>query len=306
VTKDLVLKSYVYPEFAGLTLIDYLTKRFTYATKEQWLERLSEKKVLLNQKMATPEQVVYAKDELSYAPGEFIEPPVDIHYQILFEDPDLLIINKPAPLPVHPIRKYYENSLLSLLQKKYPRQEFFPAHRIDLETSGIVIFAKNNETASCLGKMFIEGEIQKKYQALVFGQFLESEKLIDLPIAKVPRTNTFEVNASGKQSQSRVKLLKANKHYSLVEIEPLTGRPHQIRVHLQAIGFPIVGDKRYGLHPQALDYFIKNGFDEQMSKWVVTKRQLLHASQINFIHPKTNQKMEFVCELPVIFIKTLS
>jgi RluA family pseudouridine synthase len=194
---------------------------------------------------------------------------------------------------------------LSLLQKKYPAQEFFPVHRIDLETSGIIIFAKNTETASNLGKMFIGGEIQKKYQALVFGQFLENEKLIDLPIAKIPQTNTFEVNESGKPSQTLVKKINGNEKYTLLEVETLTGRPHQIRVHLQAIGFPIVGDKRYGRYPQALDYFIKNGFDTQMSEWVITERQLLHASQISFVHPKTKQNMEIVSQLPEVFIKTL-
>jgi 23S rRNA pseudouridine1911/1915/1917 synthase len=76
-------------------------------------------------------------------------------------------------------------------------------------------------------------------------------------------------------------------------------------VHLQAIGFPIVGDKRYGRYPQALDYFIKNGFDTQMSEWVITERQLLHASQISFVHPKTKQNMEIVSQLPEVFIKTL-
>jgi len=301
VPKDLILTSYVYPEFAGLTLIDYLTKRFTYATREQWLERLNEQKVLLNQKIALSDQVVQAKDELSYAPGEFIEPPVNSNYQILFEDVDMCIIDKPAPLPVHPIRKYYENSLLSLLQKKYPGQDFYPVHRIDLETSGIVIFAKNAETASRLGKMFIAGEVQKTYQAVVFGCFLEEEKLIDLPIAKIPKSNTFEVSESGKASQTRVKKISSNEKYSLLEVETLTGRPHQIRVHLQAIGFPIVGDKRYGLHPQALDYFIKNRFDHQMKEWVVAERQLLHANRIELIHPKTNQKLEINSELPEAF-----
>jgi RluA family pseudouridine synthase len=301
VSKDLILKSYVYPEFAGLTLIDYLTKRFTYATREQWLERLNAQKVQLNQKIALSDQIVQAKDELSYAPGEFIEPPVSTHYQILFEDADLLVVDKPAPLPVHPIRKYYENSLLSLLQKRYPGQAFYPVHRIDLETSGIVIFAKNNETASSLGKMFIAGAVQKTYLAAVFGRFTENEKLIDLPIAKIPKSNTFEVNASGKASQTRVKKISTNEKYSLLEVQTLTGRPHQIRVHLQAIGFPIVGDKRYGLYPHALDYFIKNGFDQQMQEWMVAARQLLHANRIELIHPQTNQKLEINSELPEDF-----
>ncbi len=300
-TKDLILTSYVYPEFAGLTLIDYLTRRFTYATREEWLERLGSQKVLLNQKIAAADQLVNAKDELSYAPGEFIEPPVNKNYQILFEDEMLFIVDKPAPLPVHPIRKYYENSLLSLLQKKYSSQEFYPVHRIDLETSGIVIFAKNSETASALGKMFIAGAVQKTYLALVFGHFSENEKLIDLPIAKIPKSNTFEVNQSGKASQTRVKKISANEKYSLLEVETLTGRPHQIRVHLQAIGFPIVGDKRYGLHPQALDYFIKNGFDHQMKEWVVAERQLLHANRIELVHPLTQKKLEIKSELPEDF-----
>jgi RluA family pseudouridine synthase len=256
---------------------------------------------LLNQKIAMADQLVNAKDELSYAPGEFIEPPVNKNYQILFEDADLLIVDKPAPLPVHPIRKYYENSLLSLLQKKYAGQEFYPVHRIDLETSGIVIFAKNKEAASALGKLFISGSVRKTYQALVFGQFLEKEKLVDLPIAKIPHTNTFEVHVSGKQSQSLVRLLNENQDYSLVEIEPLTGRPHQIRVHLQAIGYPIVGDKRYGRFPIALDYFIKNGFDQQMKEWVEAERQLLHANRVEFIHPMTKKPLKVESKLPKEF-----
>ena len=178
---------------------------------------------------------------------------------VIYEDDNVLVLNKPA-------------GLLSMAKGEYcpePTLEDYGllVHRLDRDTSGIVILAKNPETQKMLRRQFQDRKAHKTYYAVVEGHPKESEALIDLPIERnFKRPNTFLVTPNGKASQTHYKVMKQNDKYSLLELKPTTGRTHQLRVHLQYLGTPILGDRVYGsesdrlyLHAHSLEITIPKG-----------------------------------------------
>jgi RluA family pseudouridine synthase len=206
---------------------------------------------------------------------------------------DVIAVNKPAGWLSIPGRGNKENipvvsnELGKILRGGEKRQEnksdLFIIHRLDLGTSGVMLFSRTPESHKTLCGQFEDGQIKKVYWALVSGEFPESEQIIDAPIFKLPsKKNKSIVDPKGMPSQTRLKRLKTNRNLSLVEARPLTGRPHQIRVHLKHIGFPIVGDKLYG------------GMME-VNKLMI-EFPLLHAHSIEFQWP---EKVNHIVKAPL-------
>ena len=178
---------------------------------------------------------------------------------VIFEDQNVLVINKPA-------------GLLSMTKGEFstePTLEDYGllVHRLDRDTSGVVILAKNPETQSYLRRQFQERKTHKTYYAIVVGKPKLDQAMIDLPIARnLKRPTTFQVDPTGKPAQTQYKVIKSNDQYSLLELKPITGRTHQLRVHLKYLGTPILGDKVYGqpadrlyLHATNLEITIPDG-----------------------------------------------
>lgn len=223
--------------------------------------------------------------------------PEKMDLDIVYEDDDLLIVNKPKHLVVHPAHGHYSNTLVNgLMYYSNSLSEvngtFRPGivHRIDNDTSGLLIVAKNNKAHEKLAKQLEEKTTVRVYEALVHGVINNDTGTIDAPIGRdIKDRKKMAVIATGKKSVTHFKVLERYKKATLIELKLETGRTHQIRVHMNYIGHPILNDKVYGRRAK---------IDES--------GQCLHAKTIGFIHPTTNKYMEFTKERPEEFTNILN
>jgi 23S rRNA pseudouridine1911/1915/1917 synthase len=221
--------------------------------------------------------------------------PEDIPLDIVYEDEDLAVINKQAGLVVHPAPGNYEhtlvNALLHHLKNLSDVNSRRPGivHRLDKETSGVLVVAKNNTSHYALSEQFAQHSIKRKYIALVKGKMEFDENIIELPIQRHPRKRknmSVGFNKGSKYAKTYYRTLRRWEDFSLLELEPFTGRTHQLRVHLASQGHPILGDTKYGRN---------NEFS----------RLALHAQSLGFLHPRTAKFLEFSCGLPQEFTQFL-
>ena len=225
---------------------------------------------------------------------------------MIHEDEFVLVIDKPSPLAVHPVGSYAELNLHSLLKKdeRWKDKELRFVHRLDAETSGVVVIAKTPEAARYLGIQFLKGQVRKKYHAIVFGSPKDKEGKIDLPLGN-DKSSGFQTlriidREKGQPSTTRYRVLETNGDYSVLEVEPLTGRTHQIRAHLSFIGHPVVGDKIY-IDLGIFQRYVTGGLDAEMLQRLKLPRLALHASWVSFKHPGTGEEAEYSSALPDFF-----
>lgn len=225
-----------------------------------------------------------------------IPQPMDL--DIVYEDDDLLVINKPSGLVVHPAPGHYQDTLVNGLLAYSNKLsdingEFRPGivHRIDKDTSGLLVVCKNNETHEELANQLSDKTLFRQYLAIVHGEIEEDEGEIIAPIGRDPRDRVkmAVVAKNSKEAQTNFKVLERYDHYTLVSCNLLTGRTHQIRVHFDFINYPLVGDPLYGIKPT-----------------IDTKGQALHAYKLGFVHPRSGEYMEFEAKPPQEFVDTLN
>jgi len=222
----------------------------------------------------------------------------NIDLEIIYEDQDLLVVNKASGLVVHPGAGNPSGTLVNGLLNFDLSLSYLPragiVHRLDKDTSGLMVVSRNEKTYLNLIDQLKERTVTRKYTALVVGEPSLSG-VIDKPIGRHPKVRTKQaVVSSGKEAISRFKKVKSLRGYSLVEVLLETGRTHQIRVHLSYLGFPIVGDNTYGGRRK----YVKGTSENLRSKINQFKRQALHASSLTFIHPSTKEVLTFDSELP--------
>jgi 23S rRNA pseudouridine1911/1915/1917 synthase len=214
--------------------------------------------------------------------------PEAIPLNIIYEDADLLVIDKPAGLTVHPAPGHPAHTLVNAIISHFPHLAALSdslrpgiVHRLDRDTSGVMVVAKNSWAQAKLVEQFKTHSVTKVYLVLVKGRLTPENGIIKAPIGRDPRNRKkMAVVGSGRQARTDYRVIKYIGDYTLLEVRPETGRTHQIRVHLAAIGFPVVGDKVYGVKSPHLS------------------RQFLHASRLGFKLPATGEYMEFKSELP--------
>ena len=213
--------------------------------------------------------------------------PVKMDLNILYEDDALLIINKPAGIPVHPSMDHFTDSLSNGVRYYFDtinlKKKIRPVNRLDRNTSGIVIFAKNEYIQECLVRQMKSGTFEKEYIAICEGKFEHEEAIINAPIGRKENSIIERcVSPDGETSITEYKVLMYNEtsNYSIVKCNLKTGRTHQIRVHMSYIGHPILGDTLYG-NPSNL-----------------IQRQALHSYKVEFIHPISREEVTFSTELP--------
>ena len=226
--------------------------------------------------------------------------------KILYEDDNLIVIDKPAGVLVHPTQANEKNTLVDFLIEKYPETKNLDwpdksrtgvVHRLDKDTSGVIVMAKNPDVLAKLQSQFKDREIQKTYLALILGK-VEKEGKVEAAIergeAGTQKVIDFTYSFDKKTARPAVTFYKPIKYYrydnndlTLLEVQPKTGRMHQIRTHLKYLGFPIIGDPLYNIKPS-----------RQISKKLDFDRQFLHAEKLEFTDPITNEKMIFESELP--------
>jgi 23S rRNA pseudouridine1911/1915/1917 synthase len=221
--------------------------------------------------------------EIEFADKEEKLLPAKIKLDIIFEDDDIIVLNKQPNLVVHPAAGHKTDTLVNGLLY-YWKNKFSPflVHRLDKDTSGIIVVAKNEKAKEFLSNHFQKRLIEKRYSTIVDGVIKESDGTIETPLGRsnVDRRKIIVGTMSNKMSKTLFKVIERFKNKTYLEVKPYTGRTHQIRVHLSYIGHPVVGDIEYG-KPSEL-----------------VSRQMLHASFIRFTHPKSKKKVEFSAPLP--------
>ena len=236
-----------------------------------------------NQPLAAGEELAVHFREKESSPKI---PPVKLPLDLVYEDEDLIVVNKPAGMPIHPSLNNYTNSLANGLAWYYEQQGkpfiFHCVNRLDRDTSGLTLVAKNLLSSCMLSDMASRKEIRREYRAIVRGQVTPEEGVIDAPIARKPgsiieRQVDF---AGGERAVTHYRVLAQANGHSLVALRLETGRTHQIRVHMKYLGFPLIGDSLY--NPDM--------------EWI--GRQALHSCRLSFSHPVTGRPMDFSAELP--------
>ena len=250
---------------------------------------IREKHVLLNGKIIDTRSSIVLNDvitiNLNFNEESENIISIQIPLNIIYEDECFLILNKPAGIAVHPSILHYTDSLANGVKFYFEsiglKRKIRPINRLDLNTSGIIIFAKNEYVQECLIKQMQDHTFQKYYIAFVEGTFTNKEGTINLPIAR--KENSIIERCIDKNGQTAItdyKVLSEYANFSIVECHLQTGRTHQIRVHMSAIGHPLLGDTLYGNSSNLIN------------------RQALHSYKISFIHPITKQSVTFNCDLP--------
>jgi 23S rRNA pseudouridine1911/1915/1917 synthase len=223
----------------------------------------------------------------------------------LFMDEAILVVNKPAGLPVHPTARYHHNTMVEQLKRRHgPEFRAAPAHRLDRETSGLVVCGRTLEACQRLMKSFFKGEVQKEYLAILEGQPPHDDFEVDAPIAEGTELIRIAVRIDakeGREARTRFhveqRFERDGAKFSVVRCFPVTGRQHQIRIHAQHVGFPLVGDKMYGPDPGYFDRFSKRALEAEAWEKLRLPRQALHAAVLELPHPVTRAPVRFEAPL---------
>lgn len=279
-------------EKENIRIDKYLTEKFDFS--RNFFKNLIDKKLVLVNGNTVKSSYQVNKGDLivfNYKEEKIVIKPEKINLNIIYEDESIAIIDKPKNMIVHPTDSQVTGTLVNGLLFKYKTlgnmDSIRPGivHRLDKDTSGLVVVAKNNESYNSLVSQFSKGIVERRYKSLVHGK-VGNNILIDKPIGRNERERIkFAINyKNGKTAISKVNLLESYENYSFVEIELKTGRTHQIRVHLSSINHPVVGDLIYGR---------ENEFNIQT--------QLLHAYYLGFKHPKTMERIYYESDIPKEF-----
>lgn len=291
------MKTYKVLEETG-RLDKYIVNKDNELSRALIQKFIEEKKILVNGKETKSSYKINSGDIITVEDIEYKEDvylkPQKMELDVIYEDNDIIIVNKPKGMVVHPGNGNPDGTLANAILERCKGSLsgiggiIRPGivHRIDKDTSGLVIIAKNDNAHIKISKQIQERKVSKTYLALVRGEIKENEATINMPIGRSTKDRKkMAVTKNGKEAITHFKVLKRYKGFTFLEVKIETGRTHQIRVHLAQIGYPIVGDEVYSNG--------KNPFN--------VKGQMLHASKLKFIHPTTNKNVTYVAPLPDYF-----
>ncbi|HCH61865.1 MAG: hypothetical protein CL927_03905 [Deltaproteobacteria bacterium] len=274
----------------GQTLASLLAQVRPYSQDASLMERHRARGWLtVDHKSVGLERVLVAGNIVRMVIPDTVEPAISPDLLVLHEDHDILVIAKPSPLPMHPSGRFNKNTLVWLAREAWPDLTLKPVHRLDANTTGVLVCGKTAPAARSLVAQFRERRVQKHYIARVHGAPDTPELTIDAPIAQRPsKAGTRSIQPDGQTARTDVRLLRRfSDGTSLLELRPHTGRTHQIRLHLQTVGLPIVGENAY-----TGDANPTTGFTR------ADPSLCLHATRIGFHHPTTEVWMEHAAPPP--------
>jgi len=277
------------PESAGHTVLSYLTATRLHSTELEWAARIERGEVEVEGTRVRGDVILHPGQTVVWNRPPWDEQAVPRHYDLVYEDDSIIVVNKPSGLPTMPAGGFLDNTLLTLVREKYP--EASPLHRLGRATSGLVLFARNRHAASPLARSWRNHDVRKTYRALGLGSTRTEMFVIDVPIGPVPHPLIGTVQAAcedGRPSHSVAVVLEQRHDQTLFSIEITTGRPHQIRIHMAYAGHPLIGDPLYEMggglkhHPGLPG---DGGY-------------FLHAERLQFAHPATGQRMTVTATPP--------
>lgn len=279
----------------------YISKKYDDISRTMVQRLIEEGNVLVNEKKEKPSYKIQLNDNIEInmpAPKEVDIKPQDISIDIVYEDDDIVVVNKPKGLVVHPANGNPDGTLVNAIMAKCKSSlsgiggELRPGivHRLDKDTSGLLIIAKNDKAHINMSEQIKNRNVKKIYIALVKGIVKENEATINMPIGRSTKDRKkMAVRKDGKEAVTHFRVIKIYDKYTLLELKIDTGRTHQIRVHMAEIGHPVVGDMVYS-----------NGKNE-----FGVEGQMLHAKSLDFKHPITGKEMHVEAELPEYFKQVL-
>jgi len=295
---------------AGGSLISFLSARFPYHTAEEWTRLAEGGTVLLNDAPPDHGRLLMEGDVVRYYPAEKPEAYVDTAVTVLHEDEDIILVDKTGNLPAHPAGKYFKNTLWWILIKRLHVPNPGIINRLDRETSGVTLIAKNPRADRICRRQFSERSITKKYTVFTEGTFQGPAHargyIVPGSTSIMRKKQMFEHSElaapePGRENQwaeTGFTLLEKRGGISVLEAIPHTGRLHQIRATLSALGYPVVGDKIYGLDEGVFPRFLEDKMTAEDAARMRMKRQALHASELTFRHPTGGQPMTITAPLP--------
>lgn len=283
------------------SLVSFLLAHADFVKSAQQVnDFFQDKRLLVNDVCVKADVLLRAGDIVTLLTPQSLEPPVNDDIRIVFEDEDLFVVDKPAPLPMHPAGKYYFNTLTSILARQFRGMRLHAVHRLDSETSGLVVFAKSREVADALRKQFLAKAVKKTYKAVVFGVPEPRSGCIEQPLVETTygdiRNRVLPVDVGHvAKTGYEVQRTAVDNSFALLILRPFTGRKHQLRVHLAFIGHPIVGDKVYGAHPSLFAPYVDNPVNlaPTILEKLLSLRQFLHCERLEFLHPKKSNNVFF-------------
>jgi len=290
-------------------LDSYLARQIGNLSRSRIRKLMDEGLVTLDGKIVKPSYLVSMNEEVVLRlPGPEPSPltPEDIPLDVRYEDEYLIVVNKPAGMVVHPAHGHPSGTLVNALL--YHCQdlagiggEYRPGlvHRIDKDTSGLLVVAKEERTLAGLAKQFKKKTTERIYNAIAWGDVQPPQGRIDAPLGRMKRDRKlFDVVKGGKEAATRYRVLERFKLFSLLELQLETGRTHQIRIHLKHAGHPILGDPQYGGRNRRLGPLTTAQRNFVAEIFEILPRQALHAGILGFIHPKTGETLRFESEYP--------
>ena len=287
----------VLEEFEGLRVDKFLSENFDDFSRSFIQKLLKEENIFVNNKSVKPSYKLNLGDVVYVKVPDIITPdivPQNIPLNVIYEDNDIILINKPKGMVVHPAPGHYTDTLVNALMYHCNDdlsgingvQRPGIVHRIDMNTTGVIIACKNDFSHNHVAKQLKDHSITRKYEAITFGVIKSDEGTINAPIGRNPKDRKkMSINNNGREAVTHFKVLERYSKYSYIECQLETGRTHQIRVHLSSIHHPLLGDEVYG--PNKQPYKLSG--------------QALHAKTLGLIHPRTNKYIEFTAPLPEYF-----
>ena len=300
----------------GIRLDHFLTKSLTEYSRSQIQLLIRSGKILVNNKNCKTGYALELNDVISIFHPErkkemsTINPePMDL--EILYEDEDIAVLNKPSGMVVHPGKGNTSKTLANGIVHHFNHLSNVNGftrpgivHRLDKDTSGLILIAKSNSAHNILSEQFKNRQVKKEYYAITWGLWKEEEGQIDKPLQRDRKDPTrFCISLNGKKSITKFQIHKEFQHSSLIKFFPKTGRTHQIRVHSASLGHPIFGDEKYGGGLSKTKGFI-NEYSTAYKKLMCNfDRYGLHAKKLEFFHPRSKSLINFESKLPIEFIK---
>ena len=294
-----MIREFCVEEGAGSRIDRYLSEQVAEMSRAHLQKLLKDGGVTVNDRPVKSSYKVAEGDKIQLDIPEAVEPeivPEEMDLDILYEDKDIILINKPKGMVVHPAPGHYSGTLVNGLMYHFGSSlsgingEFRPGivHRIDMDTTGVLVVCKNDNAHRALSEQLHEHSITRKYYAIVYGNISSDEGTVDAPIGRSPKDRKKMAinNRNGRRAVTHYRVLERfGGRYTYIECQLETGRTHQIRVHMASIGHPILGDEVYG--PKKCPFKLQG--------------QTLHAGVLGFIHPSTGEYVEFKAELPEYF-----
>ena len=277
------------PEGAGTTVLSYLTITRLHSTEAEWAARIERGEVEVEGTRVRGDVRLHAGQTIVWHRPPWDEAPVPAHFDVVYEDAVIVVVNKPSGLPTMPAGGFLQHTLLALVRERYP--EANPLHRLGRHTSGLVLFARSRDAAAQLARAWRQHEVRKTYRTLGLGTTRAEMFVIEVPIGPVAHPLLGSIEAAcegGKPSQSVVVALEQRHDRTLFSVEITTGRPHQIRIHMAYAGHPLIGDPVYEAGGGLKDHPGLPG----------DGGYLLHAERLQFAHPLTGEPMTVTATPP--------